>query len=91
MVSSSASYTAFYHLLLKRKGESMKKQIAKWCNIAGLVLIVCFVIKTIVDYSQYSSTLNSAPFYVWIVANAVYFILPSAIILIAGVIVKKKK
>ncbi len=69
----------------------MKKQIAKWCNIAGLVLIVCFVIKTIVDYSQYSSTLNSAPFYVWIVANAVYFILPSAIILIAGVIVKKKK
>lgn len=66
----------------------MNNRISKWCNIISLVLIVCFIIKTIFDYGKYSSTLNSAPFYLWILVNALYFLLPALILFIVGIIKK---
>ena len=68
-----------------------KKNGTLICNIISLLLIIAFVVKSIVDYLQYSSSLNSAPFYVWVVANAIYFIVPSVIIFVIGIIIKKKK
>lgn len=69
----------------------MNDKISKWCNVISLVLIVGFIIKTIFDYGKYSSTLNSAPFYLWILVNALYFLLPALIIFVAGIIKKGKK
>lgn len=69
----------------------MKNKTSKWCNVISLVLVVCFIIKTIFDYGKYSSTLNSAPFYLWILVNALYFVLPALIIFIAGIMRKRKK
>ena len=69
----------------------MKHKISKLCNIIRLIFIVCFVIKTIYDYGSYSSTLNSAPFYLWILANAICLVLPALILFIVGIVLKKKK
>lgn len=69
----------------------MKKiNITKMCNVISIILLVCFIVKTIIDYTQYSSTLNSAPFYVWVIANALYFVLPAIIVFIVGLIIKIK-
>lgn len=68
----------------------MDNRISKWCNVISLVLIVCFIIKTIFDYGKYSSTLTSDPFDIWILVNALYFVLPALIIFILGIIKKRK-
>ena len=67
-----------------------KNRIAKMCHIVSPVLFACFPAKTIVDYTRYSDTLNSAPFYVWILANALYFIIPAILVFAVGLVMKKK-
>lgn len=62
----------------------------KVCYGLSVLLVIGFIINTIIDYSQYNSTLNSAPFYLWIIANAIYFIVPAIIALIVGLVIKKK-
>ena len=63
---------------------------AKVCYGLSVILFVGFIINTIIDYGRYNSTLNSAPFYMWIIVNAIYFIVPSIITLIIGLVIKKK-
>ncbi len=70
----------------------MKKiNISKWCFILSAVLATVFPINTVIDYIRYNNSLNSAPFYLWIWLNALYFLLPALIALIVGLILKKKK
>jgi len=70
----------------------MKKQtIVKLCNIVSATLLFCFIVKTIIDRIQYSFALNSAPFYVWILVNTLYFVIPAIIIFLIGLILKKKR
>ena len=64
---------------------------AKICHALSILLFLGFVIKTIVDYSQYQSTLNSAPFYIWIIANMIYFIVPAIILWLASIVIKRKQ
>lgn len=40
----------------------MKQKVPMICNIVSLILLIVFVIKSIVDYTQYLTSLNSAPF-----------------------------
>lgn len=69
----------------------MKKiNLSKICNIISIILVIAFMVKSIVDYFQYSSTLNSAPFYVWVLVNVLCLIVPSIIIFIIGIIFRKK-
>lgn len=68
----------------------MKKTIPIICCIVSAILVIAFIIKNVTDYSHYSPTFNSAPFSAWVLANALYFILPAILVLIAGIIVKKK-
>lgn len=67
-----------------------KSNITKACNILCIILLICFIVKTIIDYTQYSSTLNSAPFYVQIIVNILCFALPAVILFIVGIIIKMK-
>lgn len=62
----------------------------KLCYGISALLVLAFAMKTMVDYTRYSSTLNSAPFYVWILINAVYFILPAMIAFVVGIVIKAK-
>lgn len=54
-------------------------------------MLIGFVINTILDYSRYNSTLNSAPFYLWILVNILCFIVPAIIFFIIGIVIKKKQ
>lgn len=69
----------------------MKKKVPMICNIVSVVLAIAFIVKNVVDYSKYTSTLNSAPFYVWILANALYLIIPAIILFAVGAIIKKNQ
>ena len=69
----------------------MKKKVPMICNIVSVVLVISFIVKNVVDYSKYTSTLNSAPFYVWILANALYLIIPAIILFAVGAIIKKNQ
>lgn len=65
--------------------------IQKICNTTSLILFIVFIGKTIMDYLQYNPLTNSAPFYVWIIFNTLWFILPALIFIIIGLIFAKKK
>ena len=69
----------------------LKKKAPMVCNIVSAILVIVFVIKSIVDYTQYSTTLNSAPFYVWVLVNTLYLVIPAIVVFIIGLIVKKKQ
>ena len=70
----------------------MKKlNIPKLCYIISTLLLIGFVINTILDYSRYNSTLNSAPFYLWVLVNMLCFIVPAIIVFIVGLVIKKKQ
>ena len=62
----------------------------KICYGLSVLLVIGFIINTIIDYSRYNSTLNSAPFYLWIIVNAICFIVPAIIALVVGLVIKKK-
>lgn len=62
----------------------------KVCFAVSALLFLAFIVHTIVDYSRYNATLNSAPFSLWILVNAIYFIVPAAVALVIGLIIRKK-
>jgi len=70
----------------------MKKHILiPLCFLLSGIFFLVFLIKTIADYSHYTAALNSAPFYIWIVVNAVYFIVPAFFSLVLGLLLQKRK
>ena len=67
-----------------------KKNGAKLCDLIGIILLLAFILKTAMDYSRYTATLNSAPFYVWVLANALYFIIPAMAVFIVGGVLRHR-
>ena len=67
----------------------MKKP--KFWFILSAILVVVYLVKIPLDYHVYSTTLNSAPFWVWLLVNAVYFLIPALIALVIGWIMGRKK
>ena len=60
-------------------------ELCKWIDVA---LIISFVVKTIIDRFNYTTTLNSAPFYLWVLVNVMYFIVPALLVFCIGVLIK---
>ena len=69
----------------------MKKYIPMICNIISALLVITFIVKSIVDYFQYDKIVNSAPFFAQVLVNGLYLIIPAIIVVIVGIIVKKKQ
>ena len=65
-------------------------RIKKALKISSFILIGIFLIKTAFDYPQYLKSFGSAPFSVWILMNAIYFLLPALILYIISICIKKK-
>ena len=61
------------------------------CYALSVLLFLGFIINTILDYSRYNSTLNSAPFYIWIIVNMIYFLVPAITAFTIGVVLRKKQ
>ena len=57
---------------------------------ASVLMVIGFVIQLLIDYHKYNTTLNSAPFWIWIVVDALVWLLPALLAFLAGVIVSKK-
>lgn len=62
----------------------------KICYGFSALLFIGFIINTIIDYTRYNSTLNSAPFYLQIIVNAICFIVPAIVLFVVGFVIKKK-
>ena len=57
---------------------------------ASALMVLGFGINVIVDWHQYNSTLNSAPFWVWILSDTLLWLLPAAAAFLAGFVAKRK-
>ena len=68
----------------------MKKSV-KICYILSIGFATAFVLKNVLDYLVYSNTLNSATFWVWILINAVWFLVPAAILALTGLLLNIRK
>ena len=53
------------------------KKIIKACNMVAFIFLLSFFLKLGRDWVMYDSTLNSAPFSVWVIADAVRYLLPA--------------
>ena len=56
---------------------------------AGL-MVLGFAIHTLVDYCRYDDVLNSAPFWVILCVNAIYWLIPAVLAVLAGFVANKK-
>lgn len=58
---------------------------------ASVLMVLGFIIHVAVDYHTYCTTLNSAPFWIWIAVDALLWLIPSALSFVAGLVVSKIK
>lgn len=69
----------------------MKKAIIhKFLYAISALLVLGFAIHTIVDACRYDSMLTSFPFYAFVIGHAVVYLVPSLIVFVAALVVKKK-
>ncbi len=66
-----------------------KENMYKFLYAVCIFLVVGFVIRLGVDYFQYDNINNSAPFYVFVIARLLEFILPGIIVFVVAKIMKK--
>ena len=67
-----------------------RKKIARICHVISIALVITFAVKCAVDYAAYSPVTNSAPFSLWVEANAVLYLLPALLVFVIGRAVRKK-
>ena len=57
---------------------------------ASALMVVGFFIHIFIDYQKYLVSFTSAPFWIWIAADALLWLIPAAIAAVAGYVAKKK-
>ncbi len=67
-----------------------KKWLYKILFIISALLLMCFFISFGVDIYKYDDYKTSAPLYAYALVRMIEFILPSIIVFIVGMIIKKK-
>ena len=60
------------------------KKLIKACSMAAFIFLLSFFLKLGRDWVMYDAAQNSAPFYVWIIADAVRYLLPAGFIFLLG-------
>ena len=65
----------------------MKKKITTICKVLCVVLVIAFIILSIVDYVNYNPMVTSAPYYVDLLVNALFLLMPAIIVFIIGIII----
>lgn len=67
-----------------------KQKAAKICRTVGLVLAAVFVVMLGLDWWRYSTTLNSAPFWVTAAVDGICLLLPALVFLLVAHTLGKK-
>ena len=57
---------------------------------ASALMVFGFFIHIFIDYQKYLVSFTSAPFWIWIAADALLWLLPALIAFVAGYVAKKK-
>ena len=57
---------------------------------ASALMVIGFVIHLVVDYCRYRTSFTSAPFWIWIVVDALVWLIPALLAFLAGLIAKRK-
>ena len=69
----------------------MKKlSLYKIFYIASIIVAAAFCVLVAVASYRYTNTINSAPFYVFVLARAVVFLTPALVSFIVGKVLHKK-
>ena len=65
----------------------MKKKITTICKVLSVVLVITFIVLNIIDYVNYNPMVTSAPYYVNLLVNALFLLIPAVIVFIIGIII----
>ena len=57
---------------------------------ASVLMVLGFFIHIFIDYQKYKVSFTSAPFWLWIAADGLLWLLPALIAFVAGFVAKKK-
>ena len=68
-----------------------KDKLLKICTTVGFIFALSFLLQLLQDWNVYNTTLNSAPFRLWVVTDAVLYLLPAAVVFLIGRVVKLQK
>ena len=68
----------------------MKKNISTICKVLSVVLVITFIVLNIIDYVNYNPMVTSAPYYVNLLVNALFLLIPAVIVFIIGIIIEKR-
>ena len=68
----------------------MKKKITTICRVLSVVLVITFIVLNIIDYVNYNPMVTSAPYYVNLLVNALFLLIPAVIVFIIGIIIEKR-
>ena len=60
------------------------KKLIKVCNMVAFIFLLSFFLKLVRDWMMYDATLNSAPFSIWVLADAVRYLMPSGFVFLLG-------
>lgn len=68
----------------------MKRNILRIIYILIVLLLITFGIKSVLDYTRYTEA-NSAPFYVFILVNAIVYIAPAIMLFVISKVIARKQ
>ena len=68
----------------------MKKKITTICKVLSVVLVITFIVLNVIDYVNYNPMVTSAPYYVNLLVNALFLLIPAVIVFIIGIIIEKR-
>ena len=57
---------------------------------AAALMVLGYAINLYVDYQQYKVSFTSAPFWLWMMVDAVIWLIPALIAVVAGFVAKRK-
>ena len=57
---------------------------------ASVLMVLGFCIHIAVDYCRYKESFTSAPFWIWILVDALVWLIPALLAFLAGLIAKRK-
>ena len=57
---------------------------------ASVLMVLGFCIDTALGWYKYNTTLNSAPFWVWVLVDGALWLLPALVAFIAGFVAKRR-
>lgn len=68
----------------------MKMKISTICKVLSVVLIIAFIVLSIIDYVNYNPIVTSTPYYVNLIINALFLLIPAITVYIISIIVEKR-